>query len=143
FIEEPFGPGLDVHPVGTQADSLYNLADGARLDQLTRFDGGLVFKPFAIHNGVDAAGFLLNAAYLCELIECNDARFIHHIIFAMLHYAYTQRRAIDGDGSTDDELYGSVFQDLLFAAGKFGVGETLGETFSEIRLFRIERYKLC
>src|SRR5690606_31446071 len=108
FIEEPFGPRLDVHPVCSEADSLYHFADCTHLDQLTRFDGGLVFKPFAIHNGVYAAGFLLNAAYLRKLIERNDTRFVYHIVFAMRHCAHAQRRAIDGDGSTYDELYGSI-----------------------------------
>ena len=109
----------------SHSNGLNHFTDCAGFYQFARFNSCPVFKPFAVHDRVNAFGFFLNTANSCQLFKRGDARFVDQIIFSMLHYPYTQRCPFIGNSRTEYELYRIVFQDFFFTCRQLYSGNFL------------------
>ena len=100
----------------SQPDRLYDITDGACLDQLARFDGAAILEALAVHDRVDPSGRSLHATNVCELLQRDDAGLVHHIILAMLHHADAERGALVRNDRREHKLDRGVLQDLTLIA---------------------------
>src|SRR5215472_5608208 len=126
-----------------QSYGLNDTANCTSFDQLTSPDCRAVFEALAVHYRVDAAGLGLHPADLGKLVKCRDARFVGHVVFAVLHHPDTKRSAVRRNGGADHKLNRWILEDLRFAPGRFSLREALGEAGGKVGLFRVEQGKLA
>src|SRR5690606_18867066 len=92
LIEEPGWAGVDVHPVRSESYGLYDFPDSAGLHQFTGLYCRPVLEAFTIHDRVYAASLFLHPSHFFQLFEGDDAGFVSHEIFTVLHCADTEDR---------------------------------------------------
>ncbi len=118
----------------SQADGVHHPANGTHPDQLTRLDRGPVQQALAVADRIDTPGLGLDPARLDQLLQAGKAGLIAHKVLAMLHGGDAQRRALGGNGRTDDHGDGLIFQDLLGTTGQPGLRVGPGKASDEFGL---------
>ena len=88
------------------------MTNRACLYQFASLDGALYLKQLAVHDAVDAAWVsAMRLAHGGQLVQRGDAGLVAEKVFATLHRANTQRRALAGDGRAQHQLDRFVVED--------------------------------
>src|SRR5690606_7365751 len=80
LIKKPIRAGRTVHSMRPQPYRLDDLSNSTFFHQFSCFNSSAVFKPFAVHDGINAPGLFLYPADFIKLFMAGDTWLICHII---------------------------------------------------------------
>src|SRR5260221_2756335 len=135
-LPEPVGPLRRMHPMRSEPNGLNDLADRARLDELSSLDGGATLEALAVHDRVDALRLGLYAPHVRKLIERRDAGLVGHEVLSVLHHANAERCTLHRNAGGPDELDRGILQNLALVLRNLHVRISFGERSAELGLLR-------
>src|SRR5690606_21559345 len=109
LVKKPIRAGRGVHSMRPQPYGLDDLSNSAFLHQFPCFNSSAVFKPFAVHNGIDPSGLLLYPTDFFKLFKAGDTWLICHIILAVLHHPDAQWSPLVRYDRAEHQVDGFIF----------------------------------
>src|SRR5260221_12774704 len=132
-----------MHPMRSEPNGLNDLADRARLDELSSLDGGATLEALAVHDRVDALRLGLYAPHVRKLIERRDAGLVGHEVLSVSHHANAERCTLHRNAGGQNELDRGILENLALVLRNLHVRISFGERGAKVGLLRVGGYDVA